>query len=185
MSPVHRGRRTPPELSPRSGHPHRQCGSRRTFITTQPASQTVTAGQTASFSVAATGTARSAISGERNSHFWGDLYPATPPGTTSSTTGRSSRADQQRSWKCDQQRDHAHGERRPRGPFDHDAAGQPDGHARPDSLLQRGCYRYRSAQLSVEQERNSHSGRPYPATPPGHDSSDNGPLFTVLVSNRS
>ena len=49
--------------------------------------------------------------------------------------------------------------RRPGGAFDHHAAGQPDRHSRPDGHVLGGRHRHRSAQLSVEPERNRHQRR--------------------------
>src|SRR5881409_1886790 len=127
-------------------------------ILTQPSSQTVTAGQTASFTVAATGTAPlsyqwnkngTAITGATSSTY-------TTPATTSSDNGAqftvvvsntagnvTSNADAHR--KCGSG-----------GAFDPHTAIQPNGYGRPDCFLHRGRYRHCPAQLSVEQERHSY-----------------------------
>ena len=44
--------------------------------------------------------------------------------------------------------------RDPRGPLPHDTTGQPDGHGRPDSHVQRDSDGYGPAELSVEEERH-------------------------------
>ena len=157
-------------------------------ITTQPASQTVTAGQTATFSVTATGTAPlsyqwskngAAISGATSSSY-------TTPATTTADNGAQFTVVVSNSvGNVDQQCRDADGQCRPGGAFDHHAAGQPDGHRRPDRDVLGHRHRHRAAQLSVEEERNSHQRRDFrQLTPPRPTTTaDNGAQFTVVVSN--
>ncbi len=128
-------------------------------ITTQPSSVTITAGQTATFSVTATGTAPlsyqwsqngTAISGATSASY------TTPDGNDHRQRRAVHRRGQQFGRQRDQQRGDAHGQSRPGGAFDHHAALQRDHHRRADGHVLCDRHGHRAAQLSVEPERNRH-----------------------------
>ena len=150
-------------------------------ITTQPASQTVTAGQTATFSVTATGTAplELSVAEERHGHQRGNSRRATrPPATTRPRQRRTVHCgrDQHRG-QCDQQRGHSDRQPSAGGTVDHHAAGEPDCDGRTDSDVLGGSDGNGSAQLSVAEERHGHQRRDSSSyTTPATTSSDNGAL---------
>ncbi len=128
-------------------------------ITTQPSSVTITAGQTATFSVTATGTAPltyqwsqngTAISGATSSSY------TTPDGNDFSQRRAVHRRGQQFGRQRHQQCRDAHGQSRPGSAFDHHAALQRDDHRRADGHVLCDRHGHGAAQLSVEPERNRH-----------------------------
>ncbi len=128
-------------------------------ITTQPSSVTITAGQTATFSVTATGTAPlsyqwnqngTAISGATSSSY------TTPTETTSASGTQFTVVVSNSVGSVDQQRRDAHGQSRAGSAFDHHAALQRDDHRRADGHVLRDRHGHGTAKLSVESERNRH-----------------------------
>ena len=100
-------------------------GVQSPYVTAQPASQTITAGQTATFSVTAAGTAPlgyqwslngTAISGAISSTY------TTPAETTSANGSQFTVVVTNTARQCDQQRSRSHREPRPGRAFDHHAA---------------------------------------------------------------
>jgi len=156
-------------------------------ITTQPASQTVTAGQAAAFHGAATGTAPltyqwkkngTAISGATSSSY-------TTPATTSSDNGAqftvtvSNSTGSVTSTAATLTVSAAAG-----GAFDHNAAGQPDGNAGQAAAFTVAATG--TAPLTYQWKKNGTaiSGATSSSyTTPATTSSDNGAQFTVTVSN--
>ena len=135
-------------------------------IMTQPVSQTVTAGQTATFSVVSTGTAPLAYQWNQNA------APISGATSSSYTTAAEIVAEQQRAVHRhgNQQRRQRHQQRRRshRGnasavaPAITTPTGQPDGNGGPDGdAFQRGPARApRSPRLPVEPERRPHQRAP-------------------------
>src|SRR5439155_1907789 len=94
---------------------------------------------------------------ERHRYFWSDLLELYHAGHDEfRQRGTVYGSGQQHRRERDQRRGQSHSECGSGGPFDHDTTGQPDGHGRPDSLLQRRRDRYRSVELSVGEERYGH-----------------------------
>jgi hypothetical protein len=152
-------------------------------ITTQPASVTVTAGQTATFTVVASGTAPLSYQWQKNgtniSGATGSSY--TTPATTTSDSGSTfdvmvsrghwvqlhhsghdhfrQRLDlrchgQQLQRQRDQQHSHADGERCCGGTDDYHPTGPTDSHCRAGRHFHGGGQRDRSAQLPMAEERH-------------------------------
>src|SRR6266478_8266464 len=121
------------------------------LITTQPTSQTVTAGQTASFSVSATGTAPLSYQWQRNGVAIGGATSSsyTTPATTTSDNGAQFAVAVSNTAGSVTSR---------AATFDHDAAGKPDGHSGSDSFVQLGRDWHGSPKLSVAKERREHRG---------------------------
>ena len=116
------------------------------LITTQPASQTVAAGQMATFLVAASGAAPLSYQWQKNGTAISGATSSTYVDSSCSDVGHRitvHRGSQQLGGECDQQRRHSYRHSFYRGTVDHDAACQPDSYRRSDGYVFRGRLRER------------------------------------------
>ena len=138
-------------------------------ITAQPANQTVTAGQTATFAVAASGTAPLSYQWQKNG---ANIAGATSASyTTPATTSTRQRlhvpgGGEQHSGERNEQCGDADGEPRGGGAHDHGATRESDGDGGPDGHLRGGGEWHSAAELPVAEERRKHHAEPRrPAIP--------------------
>src|SRR5262249_15802572 len=132
-------------------------------ITTQPASQTVTAGATATFSGGGDGGAPLTYQWQKNGADISGANRASCARGGSAGGGGGGGCGQHVQGRSEQQRDvgdqhrgDADGER---GAGGHDAAGEPDGDGAGDGDVQRGGERDGAAELPVAEERLEHQRR--------------------------
>ena len=130
-------------------------------ITTQPVNQTVTAGQTATFTVVAAGTAPLSYQWQKNGVNIAGATASELHDTSNSDDGQ--RIDvrcggEQHSGKCDERGGDTDGERGGGGANDHDAAGEPDGDGGTDGDVHGGGRRDGAAELPMAEERGEYRG---------------------------
>ena len=130
-------------------------------ITTQPVNQTVTAGQTATFTVVAgrDGAAQLPVAEERGEHRGGDGDELHDAGNGDDRQRIDVRCGgEQHGGDGDQRGGHADGECGGSGADDHDAAGEPDGDGGTTATFTVVAGRDSAARLPVAEERSEHRG---------------------------
>ena len=155
-------------------------------ITTQPVSQTVTAGQTATFTVAATGTATLTYQWKKNGTAISGATSAsyTTPATTTSDNGAQFTVTVTNGAGSVTSNAATLTVNAAPCSFDHDATRQPDRHRRPNRDVHCGRNRHGSDDVSMEDERDRRQWRGVSSyTTPATTTSNNGEQFTVTVTN--
>jgi len=94
---------------------------------------------------------------ERHSYRWGELIELHDAGHDKFRQwGTVHGGGQQHGGECDQQRSHAHGERKFGGAHDHNTASEPDSDGRSDCHVRGSGDGYGTVELPVEEERHGH-----------------------------